>query len=153
MPDAGRRVIPRHGCPKRHPCRLYPAFKYGYYMDRWLFAEVAELFAENCESLWSIAFSVPRKAPCACKTVRRGNMDRRLEFYRASASAGHGRCGIGAPEHQGRFRCFLTGSVRCSKPDGHGNHPSQFWDGRIYENTYVKEDGVWRTNVLNCNIV
>jgi hypothetical protein len=129
-------------------------FKYGYYMDRWLFAEVVELFAENCEIHLVNGIFYGKKSA--------------LRLYGGAAGEHGPAFGIltehlqlqdvvdVAPDRQsakGRFRCFLTGGVHCSKPDGPGNFPSQFWEGGIYENTYVKEDGVWKIKVLNYNIV
>jgi len=51
---------------------------------------------------------------------------------------------------RGRFRGLLAGGwhdeVLKDKPEG---MPQQFWESGIYENDYVKEDGVWKIKRLD----
>ncbi|NMN06922.1 MULTISPECIES: nuclear transport factor 2 family protein [unclassified Novosphingobium] len=58
-----------------------------------------------------------------------------------------------APDGQtakGRFRGILAGgwhdAILDAKPEG---MPQQFWESGIYENDYVKEDGVWKIRRLD----
>ena len=58
-----------------------------------------------------------------------------------------------APDRQtakGRFRGLLAGgwhqSAIGNKPDG---VPQQFWEAGLYENDYVREDGVWKIRRLD----
>lgn len=129
-------------------------FKYGYYMDRWLFSEVADLFAQNC--VIHIGNGIFRGKAGA------------LRLY-GGAAGEHGPAFGVLTEHlqlqdvvtvapdrksaKARFRCFMTGGVHCSKPDRPGNFPSQYWEGGVYENAYVNEDSVWKIQSLNYNIV
>ena len=54
---------------------------------------------------------------------------------------------------RGRFRCFMQGGVHETKTDAPPRIPAQFWEAGIYENEYVKEDGVWQIQVFNYRIV
>ncbi len=51
---------------------------------------------------------------------------------------------------KGRFRGILAGGwhdeALATKPD---EVPQQFWESGIYENDYVKEDGVWKIKRLD----
>ncbi len=58
-----------------------------------------------------------------------------------------------APDRQtakGRFRGVLAGgwhdAIRDALPEG---MPQQFWEAGIYENDYVREQGVWKIRRLN----
>jgi hypothetical protein len=53
----------------------------------------------------------------------------------------------------GRFRTFMQGGVHETHPNPPPNIPSQFWEGGVYENEYVKEDGVWKIKVFNYRVV
>ena len=53
---------------------------------------------------------------------------------------------------RGRFRCFLMGGIHETKKEP-TPIPSQFWEGGIYENTYIKENGVWKFKVFNYNLI
>ena len=48
---------------------------------------------------------------------------------------------------RGRFRCVLQGGCHESMRDPIPNFPQQFWEAGIYENAYVKEDGVWKWDI------
>jgi carotenoid cleavage dioxygenase len=128
-------------------------FKYGYYFDRWLFGEVIDLFAEDCELHF-------------LNGIFKGKAGVRRMFG--------GGMGISGPEYgvltdhlmmqdivdvapdrmtaKGRFRCFLMGGIHETKTEK-TPIPSQFWEGGIYENTYIKENGVWKFKVFNYNLV
>jgi len=127
---------------------------YGYFMDKCMFAEIVDLFAEDCE----------------------------LRFmggiYHGKAGARRlygGGSGLSGPvdgmlfEHlivqdiidvapdrttaRGRFRTFMQGGVHSSKTDAPPSIPPQFLEGGVYENSYVREDGVWKFKVFDYNVV
>ncbi len=127
-------------------------FKYGYYMDKWLFPEIWDLFAEDGE----VHF---------LNGIFRGRQGVKRMF-------GEG-FGINGPTYgiltdhlqvqdivdvapdrmtaKGRFRVFLMGGVHETRKEPTGI-PSQFWEGGVYENSYVKQNGIWKIKVLNYNL-
>jgi hypothetical protein len=128
-------------------------FKYGYYFDKWMFGEVIDLFAEDCE----IHF---------LNGIFKGKQGARRMW--GSGMGIHGPTFGVLTEHlmvqdivdvapdrmtaKGRFRCFLMGGVHETKPEK-TPIPSQFWEGGVYENSYVKESGIWKIKVFNYNLV
>jgi len=129
-------------------------FKYGYFMDKCMFPAIVDLFAEDAE----------------------------LHFmgglYRGKAGARRlygGATGMNGPvdgllfEHlivqdivdispdrktaKGRFRTFMQGGVHETNKTAPPNLPPAFWEGGIYENEYVREDGVWKFKVFNYRVV
>ena len=129
-------------------------FKYGYYMDKCLFGEIVELFAENAEINFLGGFF-------------RGKAGAKRLYGGASGLNGpvdgmmfehlHAQDIVDvAPDRRtakGRFRCLLQGGVHESKKDAPPRIPSQFWEGGLYENEYVREDGVWKIQVFGYNVV
>lgn len=129
-------------------------FKYGYYMDRCLFSQIVELFAETCEIYF-------------LGGLFRGKAGARRLYGGASGLKGPAYGMIFdhlllqdivdvAPDRmtaQGRFRCFLQGGVHESKTDAPPAIPPQFWEGGIYENIYIKEEGVWKFQVFDYTLV
>lgn len=129
-------------------------FKYGYYMDKCLFAAIVDLFAEDAVLYFM-------------NGIFRGKRGARRLYGGAS--------GLNGPvdgllfEHiiaqdivdvapdrsraWGRFRCFLQGGVHESKKDAPPRIPAQFLEGGIYENEYVREDAIWKIKVFNYRIV
>ncbi|MBN2318897.1 MAG: nuclear transport factor 2 family protein [Acidobacteria bacterium] len=127
-------------------------FKYGYYMDKWLFPEIVDLFAENGEFHFLNGIFKGKQG------VKR--------FFGDGFGIDGPTYGVltdhlqvqdivdVAPDRmtaKGRFRCFLTGGVHESRKES-TPIPSQFWEGGVYENTYVKENGIWKIRVLNYNL-
>ena len=127
-------------------------FKYGYYMDKWLFPEIWDLFAEDGE----VHF---------LNGIFRGRQGVKRMFGEGFGIYGP-TYGIltdhlqvqdivdVAPDRmtaKGRFRVFLMGGVHETRKEPTGI-PSQFWEGGVYENSYVKQNGVWKIKVLNYNL-
>jgi len=129
-------------------------FKYGYYMDKCLFPAIVDLFADDAELHFMGG-------------IFRGKAGARRLYG--------GATGMNGPadgllfEHLivqdivdvspdrtkafGRFRTFMQGGVHETHPNPPPNIPSQFWEGGVYENEYVKVDGVWKFKVFNYRVV
>jgi hypothetical protein len=133
--------------------------KYGYYLDKCLYDEVTDLFAENC----SVTF---------LNGVYHGKESvRRLMcgWFRNYFTGGHNGPVYGflldhlqlqdivtvAPDRQsakGRFRCLMLGGVHQTRPQIPG-FPSACWEAGIYENGYIREGGVWKIGTYNYNML
>jgi hypothetical protein len=128
-------------------------FKYGYYFDKWLFGDVVDLFSEDCEiyflngifkgkqgarRMWGTGMGIhgPTYGVLTEHLMVQDIVD--VAPDRMSARA--------------RFRCFLMGGVHETKPE-RTPIPSQFWEGGVYENAYVRENGIWKIKVFDYNLV
>ena len=138
--------------------RLHHA--YGYYIDKCQYDEVVDLFANDSEQRF-------------LNGIYRGKAGaRRLycDWFRSLFTQGHNGPSYGflldhlmlqdvvdvAPDGRSarlRARCFMQGGVHESKQERIAGLPQMFWEGGIYENQYVKEDGVWKIRVLNYNML
>ena len=128
---------------------------YGYFMDKCKYEEVVDLFSERGETYF-------------LGGVFKGNAGvRRLYCGRLGARFAEGKNGpvrgllldhllmqdviTVAPDRlsaKARYRCFMQGGSHESVPE---IFPA-FWEAGVYENTYLKEDGVWKIGVLNYNV-
>lgn len=129
-------------------------FAYGYFMDKCLFDEIVELFADDAELHFMGG-------------VFRGKAGARRLYGGASGLRGpaHGMLFEHiiaqdivhvAPDRrtaQGRFRCFMQGGVHRSKTDAPPSIPRQFLEAGIYENRFVRDDGVWKIQLFNYRVV
>ncbi|HEU4627451.1 MAG TPA: nuclear transport factor 2 family protein [Steroidobacteraceae bacterium] len=135
-------------------------FKYGYYIDMCLYDEATDLFAEDGE----VRF---------LNGVYKGKAGvRRLycEWFRNLFTQGHNGPVRGflldhlqlqdivdiAPDGktaQGRFRAVMMAGQHESKTPRIEHFPDQCWEAGIYENLYVKENGVWKIKRLNYNML
>jgi SnoaL-like domain len=134
-------------------------FKYGYYMDKGLYQEVVDLFAKK----GAVHFMG------GIFRGRSGLERLYLQRFRQTFTSG-----INGPVYgllldhmqlqdivdvnsegtraKGRFRALLQGGSHDSKKDINPRLPRQWWEAGVYENEYVKEDGVWKIEVLNYNL-
>jgi hypothetical protein len=124
--------------------------KYGYYMDKAFYEAIVDLFSEDCE-IHFLAGIFRGKAG-----ARRLFIDR----FRARFAGGIDGPKPGvlmehpqlqdiinvAPDRQSakaRFRYFMQAGTHYSTGTAY-----QWWEGGLYENVYVKEDGLWKIQVL-----
>jgi hypothetical protein len=134
---------------------------YGYYMDKCLYQEVIDLFAEDGE----VHFG---------NGIYRGKDGQRrlyMELFRKRFTGGTEGPVYGflldhlqlqdivdvAPDRRtarARMRCFMQAGSHDAKKDAVAGVPRQWWEGGIYENTYAKgDDGLWRIKVLAYHVV
>lgn len=132
-------------------------FSYGYYMDKGLYQEVVDLFADDGEVRFMGGIFRGKH-----QGVRRLYIDR----FRTTFTHGRNAPAYGfmlehlqlqdivdvAPDRKsarGRFRAFMQAGSHTSKKDRVAALPLQWWEAGVYENTYVREDGVWKIKILN----
>ena len=133
-------------------------FAYGYYLDKCLYEEVVDLFADS-GAVHFMGGVFKGKAG-----LRRLYIDR----FRKNFTGGHNGPMYGflldhlqlqdivdvAPDRRtalGRFRYLMQAGVHDSNTKAPATLPKQWWEGGIYENRYVREDGVWKIQDLNCH--
>ncbi len=135
-------------------------FKYGYYIDMCLYDEAVDLFAEDAELTFLNGLYHGKEGA------------RRLYcgWLRNMLAGGHNGPVYGllldhivaqdivdiSPDGtraKGRFRNFMQAGYHDSvqKPDN--PMPPQCWEAGIYENEYIKEDGVWKFWRFNYNML
>jgi hypothetical protein len=129
---------------------------YGYYLDKCLYDEVVDLFSDDGEVRFMGGVFRGKAG------LRRLYCDR----FRQRFTGGYNGPVYGflldhlqmqdivdvAPDRgsaQARFRCFMQAGSHESKTDAPPGMPSQWWEGGIYENDYVRDNGVWKIRVLN----
>ncbi|HWW63851.1 MAG TPA: nuclear transport factor 2 family protein [Sphingomonadaceae bacterium] len=129
-------------------------FAYGYFMDKCLFDEIVDLFADDAELHFMGG-------------VFHGKAGARRLYGGASGMNGpaHGmlfehiiaqdivHVAADRKTAEGRFRCFMQGGVHRSKTDAPPSIPPQFLEAGIYENSFVREDGVWKISRFRYRVV
>jgi len=127
---------------------------YGYFMDKGLYDEVVDLFAADGE-LRFMGGVFKGKAGLRrlyCERLRPGFTGKNGPAYGMLCDHMQLQDVIHvAPDGRtakGRFRAFLQGGSHDSKPDINPHLPRQWWEGGIYENDYVKLDGIWKVQVM-----
>lgn len=131
---------------------------YGYFMDKGLYDEVVDLFAEDGELRFMGGVF---KGKAGVRRLYCGRL--RPGFTRKNGPAYGLLCDHiqmqdvihVAPDGKtakARFRALLQGGSHDSKPDINPHLPRQWWEGGLYENLYVKQDGVWKVKVMGHNL-
>lgn len=141
---------------------------YGYYLDKCLYKEVVDLFADDGEAHFNGGIYKGKD-----KGVRRLYIDGFSQgFTKGVNGPAHGfllehfqlqDIVDVAPDRQtakARFRCFMQAGAHTTSrsPMGEmarkqGGAPMQWWEGGMYENTYVREKGIWKIKILNYHAV
>ena len=132
-------------------------FIYGYYIDMCLYDETVELFADN---------GAVRFLNGVYKGKDKGVKRLYCDWFKKDFTKGHNGPVFGflldhlqaqdvvhvAPDRmtaKGRFRALNMIGYHDAKPEPVEHMPQQFWGGGIYENRYVKENGIWKIEYLD----
>jgi hypothetical protein len=134
--------------------RLHHA--YGYYIDLCRADEVVELFARDGEVLFlSGIYRGHAGVARLYKTwfqqffmqgtpgPQYGFLLDHFQMQDIITVAGDGQSA------KGRFRCLLAGGTHKSRDYQPEGLPRQFYEAGVYENDYVREDGVWKIKRLD----
>jgi len=137
----------------------YLQYTYGYFMDKGLYAEVVDLFADD----GALSFmggryqgkeSVRRLYEGRLKKVFTKGRNHPIYGMLVDHMQSQGVIHV-APDRQmarARFRGFLQGGVHKTMPDPPSQLPRQWWEAGVYENEYCRVDGVWKIKLLNYNL-
>ncbi len=134
-------------------------FQYGYYMDKGLYDEVVDLFAAQGELYFMGGIFRGREGlrRLYCGRLREtftgghngpvfGMLCDHLQLQDIITIAADGRSA------RGRFRALLQGGSHETKPEISPRLPRQWWEAGVYENTYVKEAGIWKIQTNDYNM-
>ncbi len=126
-------------------------FTYGYCMDKWLFREIVDLFAQDCElrflnGIWRGREGAKRLYSWTEGAY--GPRDGMLAEHVIAQDIVHV-----APDRSrawGRFRAFLQiGAHEAYQDEFPPAFRESFWEAGVHENEYVLEDGVWKIALFN----
>jgi len=128
-------------------------FKYGYYLDKCLYQEVVDLFSDHPDTFVEFIGGRYRKK----EGVHRLYVGR---FAKAFVNGRNGPVHGFLLDHAqmqdviditgdgtracGRFRALMSAGTHKSITETHPRGFVQWWEGGLYENEYIKEDGVWK---------
>ena len=126
-------------------------FLYGYLIDQCMYNEVVDLFADNGEVHFFGGKFIGKES------VRRLYVGRFRKNFTFDFNGPVEGFLLDHPQLQDVIDVqpdgkTALGRVRSMMQAGrHVDYggPRQWWEGGIYENTYVKEDGVWKIRILN----
>lgn len=140
---------------------------YGYYLDKCLYEEVVDLYADDGEvrfmgGIWKGKAGVRRLYVGVFGTFFAEGGNGPVPGFLLDHPQLQDIVDV-APDRssaKARFRSLMQAGVHVDSDAPmarwgreQGIHPRQWWEGGIYENEYVREDGVWKIKVLNYNPV
>jgi hypothetical protein len=135
-------------------------FAYGYYLDKCLYDEVVDTFANDCEARFG-----------GGRFIGKAGIKRLfLKRFRKRFTGGYNGPIYGflldhqmlqdiisvAPDRKtarARMRVFMQAGTHYTAGMAEQGRMQQWWEAGIYENEYVREKGVWKIKVLNYNVV
>lgn len=129
-------------------------FKYGYFMDKCLFSEIVELFSADCE-IYFLGGLFRGKAGARRLYGGASGLNGPADGMMFEHFVGQDIVDIAEDRTTayGRFRTFMLGGVHETKTDAPPTIPDEFMEGGVYENTFIKEDGIWKIKKFDYNVV
>jgi hypothetical protein len=127
---------------------------YGYCMDKWLFDDIVDLFAEDSTMYFMDGVFKGRDGARRLYGWTKGkNGPQRGILGEHMFVQGVVDVAADRSKAWGRWRCLLLCAVHESrKNDFPPEYPPQFWEGGINENEYVRENGIWKFKTLRYRI-
>jgi hypothetical protein len=126
--------------------------KYGYYIDKCLYDEAVALFADDCEMhfLGGIFKGMKSVYRLYCIHFRNrfvGGKNGPMFGFLLDHPMMQDIVDVAQDRKtaKARFRCMMMAG-RHESAEG---ETRQWWEGAIYENSYVNENGIWKIKVLN----
>jgi len=124
---------------------------YGFYIDKCLYNETVDLFAEDSRVIFmgGIYKGKAGARRLYCDRFRNqftGGKNGPVYGFLLDHYLGQDIIDV-APDRKtafARLRCFMQAGRHEL-----GGAKRQWWEGGLYENTYVRENGVWKIKVLN----
>ncbi|KAL6241953.1 hypothetical protein RBB50_011198 [Rhinocladiella similis] len=127
-------------------------FKYGYYLDKCLYNEVVDMFSDHPDAYVEFLGSRYRgKAG-----IRRLYQGRFQKYFVAGRNGPVYGFLLDHPMLQdiidrdtethawGRLRALMSAGTHQSIQEEHPRGHAQWWEGGLYENEYIKENGAWK---------
>jgi len=127
---------------------------YGYFMDKWLFPEIVDLFTEDVELHFLNGIFRGRAgaermygyAGAGVRGPRDGLLFEHLLMQDVIDVAPDGRTATA------RFHAMLFVAVHDSVKERYPDWPSQFWEGGVHDNAYRLEGATWKVSRFSYRI-
>jgi len=127
--------------------------KYGYYLDKCLYKEVTQLFADH-EDTYIQFLNGQFRGKDSIHRLYVGRFAKNFVGGRNGPIEGwlldHLMaqdiidCEPGTNRAKARFRTLMSAGSHESLSDEYPGGHRQWWEGGLYENEYIKEDGIWK---------
>ena len=134
-------------------------YAYGYFMDKGLYEEVVDLFADDgmlsfMGGLYRGKDSVRRLYAGRLRKIFTKGQNNPIYGMLCDHNQLQGIIHVADDRNsaRGRFHGFLQGGIHKTMQDPPANLPRQWWEAGVYENEYVREDGIWKIKFLNYNL-
>lgn len=133
--------------------------KYGYYLDKCLWNEVIDLYSDDAELHFMGMIYRGKEGLRRLYIGRIGNLftqgyngpvDGFLSDYLQLQDVID--VALDGKTARGRFRYFMQGGNHASRDVPMPSMPEQWWESGVYENTYVKEHGIWKILKLDLHL-
>lgn len=146
--------------------------KYGYYLDKCLYKETYDLFANHPDTYvqflngrfrgkagvkrlyldrFAATFVKGRNGPVHGFLLDHLQAQDIVDYF---PSSDEGSPGGNAPKVKARFRALMSAGNHMEMDEKMlPRRKRQWWEGGLYENEYIKEDGVWKIFRLRCSFV
>ncbi|KAF4635917.1 hypothetical protein G7Y89_g2168 [Cudoniella acicularis] len=140
---------------------------YGYYSDKCLYPSVVDLFSDSplasvhfLNGVWHGKTGITRLFVDWFGVLFTGGTNKPtkgllLDHLMMQDIITISQNESGQRTAKGRFRCFLQGGSHTSiaKENRPKGVQEQFWEGGLYENEYIFEDGKWKILTLGYNML